>query len=113
MFKTAKKIVKTNQDTIGEQYIRNDISVLEVNDDVNIAWKTYYEKHFNTGFPLDRSTLSQEVMSCASCLRDKVTFRESISKIKDVLAVGPSGVVSKIGKTAEEAGVDMITDQVN
>lgn len=63
MFKTAKKIVKTNQDTIGEQYIRNDISVLEVNDDVNIAWKTYYAKHFNTGFPLDRSTLSQE-----SCL---------------------------------------------
>lgn len=52
-------------------------------------------------------------MSCASCLREKVTFRESISKIKDVLAVGPSGVVSKIGKTAEEAGVDMITDQVN
>ena len=38
MFKTAKRMVKTNQDIIGEQCIRKDDSVLAVsNDDRKIA----------------------------------------------------------------------------
>ena len=36
--KTAKRMVKANQDIIGEQYIRNDDSVLAVsNEDNKIA----------------------------------------------------------------------------
>ena len=39
--------------------------------------------------------------------------RESISKIKNGKAAGPSGLVSGMIKLAKEAGFDLITDLVN
>ena len=43
VLKIAKRMVKTNQDIIGEQCIRNDDGVLAVSDeDKKIAWKIHY-----------------------------------------------------------------------
>ena len=39
--------------------------------------------------------------------------RESISKMKNGKAAGPTGVVSELVKAAWEAGVAVITDLVN
>ena len=48
VFKIAKKMVKTNQDIIGEQCIKNDNGILAVkNEDKKIAWKSYHEKLLN------------------------------------------------------------------
>ena len=51
MFRIAKRMVKTNQVIIGEQYIRNDDGALAVSDEnKKIAWKIYHEKLLNTEF---------------------------------------------------------------
>ena len=45
VFKIAKRMVKINQDIIGEQCIRNEDGVMEFSDkNKNIAWKSYHEK---------------------------------------------------------------------
>ena len=73
MFKTAKRMVKTNQDIVGEQYKRNDDGVLAVsNKDKKIAWKGYYEKLLNTERLWDRNGLSQaDTVSSVPHLIDK------------------------------------------
>ena len=44
-FKLEKSIVKTNQNIIGEQYVRNDDGALIVcHEDERIAQKIYHEK---------------------------------------------------------------------
>ena len=49
VFKFAKRMIKTNENIIGEQCIRNDDDVLTVCDnDTKIAWKSYLKKLFNT-----------------------------------------------------------------
>ena len=54
VFKSAKRIVKTNQDVIGEQYIRYGDGVLSLSDDSKkIDWKSY-EKLLNAEFAWDR-----------------------------------------------------------
>ena len=47
VFKTAKRMVKTNED-IGEQCIKKDNGILAVkNEDKKIAWKSYHKKLLN------------------------------------------------------------------
>ena len=44
----AKRMVKINQDFIGEQYIRNHDGVRAVSEeDRKTAWKSYHEKILN------------------------------------------------------------------
>ena len=51
MFRIAKRMVKTNQVIIGEQYVRNDDGALAVSDEnKKIAWKIHHEKLLNTKF---------------------------------------------------------------
>ena len=51
MFKIAKRMVKTNQDSIVEHHFKNDDDVLAViNEDKKIAGKSYHEKLLNTEF---------------------------------------------------------------
>ena len=58
-FKIAKRMVKTIQDIICEQCIRNDDAVLAISDEDNkTAWKSYPEKLLNTEFVEYRNTLS-------------------------------------------------------
>ena len=53
-------MVKTNQDIIGEQCIRNDDSVLAVGDEYKkVDLKSYHEKLLNTDLAWDRNSLSQ------------------------------------------------------
>ena len=60
VFKIAKKMVKTNQDIIAEQCIRNDDGVPAAsNEDKKIAWNSYHEKLLNTEFAWDMSNLFQ------------------------------------------------------
>ena len=58
VFKIAKRMVKTNQYIIDEQFIRN-VGVLAVSsEDKKIAWKSYHEKLLSTGFAWDWNSLS-------------------------------------------------------
>ena len=54
-----QRIVKTNEDIIGEQCIRNDDGVLASRDEgKKIAWKSYNEKLSSTEFAWDRNKFS-------------------------------------------------------
>ena len=83
VFKIAKRIIKTNQDIIGEHCIRSDAGVLVVSDkDKKIAWK---ELAWNKN-SLSQTDISSEVLS----LTDKGMVRESVSKMKNRKAARPS-----------------------
>ena len=60
VFKIEKRLVKTNQDIIGKQCIRNDDGVFTVSDkDKKIACKNYRERFLNTKSAWDRNSLSR------------------------------------------------------
>ena len=62
----------------------------------------------------DRNSLSQtDTFTWIPLLKNKDMVRESISKMKNGKAAGPTGVVSELVKAAWEAGVAVITDLVN
>ena len=108
-------MVKTNQDIIGEQCVRNDLGVLAVSEeDKKVAWKSYYESLLNTEFDWDRNSLSQvDPVSSAPILIDRSMVRKAVRKMKNGKAAGPSGIVSEMVKAAEEDSVDMISDLIN
>ena len=72
-------MVKTNQDIIGEQCVRNDLGVLAVSEeDKKVAWESYYENLLNTEFDWDRNSLSQvDPVSSAAILIDKYSQKGS------------------------------------
>lgn len=83
-FKTAKRIVKVNQNIIEEQCIRKGHSVLAV---------SYHEKLVNKEFAWDRNNLSHaDTVSSIPHLIDKDMVRKPISKMKNGNVAGPSGV---------------------
>ena len=92
VFKIAKRIIKTNQDIIGENCVRSDASVLVVSDeDKKIAWKSYHKKLSNTELAWNRNSFSQtDISSEVLSLTDKGMVRESVSKMKNGKAAGPS-----------------------
>ena len=60
MFKISQRMVKTNQDIIGEQCRRSDGVLLEFNyEDEKTALKNYQERLMNTEFVWGRNNLSQ------------------------------------------------------
>ena len=64
----------------------------------------------NTEFPRDRNSFSQaDTVSGVTRLINRGMIRESISKMKNGKAEEMSVVVTEIAKTAEEAGIGMIT----
>ena len=68
----------------------------------------------NIEFVWDRNSLFQaDTVSSVPCLIEKNIVRESVIKMKNGKAAGPSRVVSYMLKAAGEAGVHMITDLVN
>ena len=83
VFKIGKRMVKTNQDIIGEQCIRNDDGLLAVTDeDKKVAW--------------DRNSLSQaDTVSGVPHLIDNDMVRESISNTKNGKTAGPPDVCQK------------------
>ena len=46
-------------------------------------------------------------------MKAKIMVRESIRKMRNVSAAGPSGLVSEIVESAEEAKINTIKDQMN
>ena len=115
VLKIATRMVKTNQDIICEQFIRNDDGALVFSDeDKKIAWKSYQEKLLNTDFAWEKNTLSQaDTVSGVPCFRDRDMVRESISELKNRKAAGTLGAVSEMVKAVGEPAVDMIADLVN
>ena len=68
----------------------------------------------STEFGWERNSLSQvDTVSGMPYLIDKDMVRESISKMKNGKAAGTSGAVPEMVKTAGEAGLDIMSDQVN
>ena len=57
-FKTAKNVVKTNQDIIDEHCIRNDVEPAVIDKNMNLDWNSYHEKLLNTVFAWDENSLS-------------------------------------------------------
>lgn len=110
-----QRIVKTNQDVIGEQRRKNDGGVLVSNDEVKkIDWKSYNEKLSSTEFAWNGNIFSHaDTVSNIPCLTDKDMVREAISKMKNGKVAGPSDVVPDMVKAAGEAKVDMIIELVN
>lgn len=59
VFISVKRLVKTNQDVIDQQCIRNDGGVLAFSDkDQKIVWKSYHEKRVSTVFEQNMNSLS-------------------------------------------------------
>ena len=80
VFKSAKRMVKSNQDVVGEQCIRYGDDVLSVSDDnKKIDWKSY-EKLLNAEFAWDRIvawdslTQSLHVTNCPGHIQLVVYF---------------------------------------
>ena len=62
LFKVARRMVKTNQGIIDEQFIVNDDSIVTVTDeDSKIACKSNHERVLNTEFEWNLNRLSQSV----------------------------------------------------
>ena len=67
VFKIAKRMVKTNHDIIGEQYIRNDDGVLAVSvENTKTVSKSYLEKPIceNTVIKDNKCETSLLIKSC-------------------------------------------------
>ena len=73
VFKTARRMVKTNQGIIDEQGIRNDDGILAVRDeDKKMPLKSYLEKPLNTEFQWNRNDFPQaDTVSFVPPLIDK------------------------------------------
>ena len=115
VFKIAKTIVKTNQDIIEEQCIRNDSGVIVVKvRDKKVAWQSYYEDLLNTEYEWRKTSLSRSepVRGVASFI-DKHMVREAVRKMKYDKAARPSGIVTEMIKAAGEASIEMITALLN
>ena len=67
-----------------------------------------------TVFTWNRNSLSKvDTLGRIPRLMDKDMVGESLSKMKNRKAAGPSGVLPEMVKAAGEAEVDMITDLIN
>ena len=84
MFKTVHRMVKTNQDIIGEQCMKNNDGVLAVSHEgKKIAWKSYHEKLLNTALALNKNSFSQiDTVNSAPCLIDREMVRELVKRMK-------------------------------
>ena len=56
--KIAKTMVKTNQDIIDEQCIRDHVVLAVSNEDKKKVWERYHEMLLNTGFAWDMNSVS-------------------------------------------------------
>ena len=84
MFKTVHRMVKTNQDIIGEKCIRNNDGVLAVSHEgKKIAWKSYHEKLLNTALALNKNSFSQiDTVNSVPCLIDREMVRDLVKRMK-------------------------------
>ena len=83
VFKTAKGMVKTNQNINCEQCIRSDVEdkTRKSDEEKITAWKSYPEKLLNTEFVWDRNSLSQTDTVCGvPCFIEKDVVNINIDK---------------------------------
>ena len=97
----CKEDGQTNQDTVGEQYIRNvDIQLWKQQNILEFTWY--------------KNNLSQaDTVSGVPCLIEKDMLKESVSNMENGKIAGLSRVVSEMIKAAGKAVVYMIIDLVN
>ena len=100
------RMIKTNQDAIGEHWIRNDNMLTVGDEEKKIARKSYQEMLLNTEFAMEKNSYSQwYTVTAVPCLIDKVMVSK---ESKERLHNHPERE-----KEAKEAGVDRITDLIN
>ena len=59
VFKIAKQVVRTNQDVVGEGFVRDDNGELAISDSaMKEAWRSYYSQLLNEEFDWDHDSLS-------------------------------------------------------
>ena len=60
IFKVAKQTIKTNQDVVGEQCVRDDMGKLAYTEDAKKkAWSSHYNHLLNIEFDWDQDSLTQ------------------------------------------------------
>ena len=86
-------MVKTYQDVVGEQCVKNDGMLPVIHEDKNLTWKNY-EKLLITEFAWDGNSLSQtDKGGVVPQLIYKDVVREAISKKKNSKAEEPARFV--------------------
>lgn len=97
LFMIAKRTVKTNQDFIGEQCIRNDDGVLAVSgEDRKIHQKNYHQKLLNIEFVCDKNSKTEvDIVNGPRYFLEQDIVGEAVSKMKNGI---PSVQVSEMVK---------------
>ena len=114
IFKVAKQTVKTNQDVVGEQCVRDDMGNLAYTEDAKKkAWSSHYKHLLNIEFDWDQDSLSQAEPNDEPITVDKSMVEEAISKMKKGKAPGPSGVSADMIKAGGDISTEMVYDLIS
>ena len=84
VFKIAKQMTTTNQDTVGEKCVRNDRSDLATSDqEKHLAWKEHYQKLLKEEFDWDKDNFSvnSSIIGPRPQIGDK-SVRKTLHKVR-------------------------------
>ena len=99
IFKVAKQTIKTNQDVVGEQCVRDDMGKLAYTEDAKKkAWSSHYKHLLNIEFDWDQDSLTQAEPIDDPITIEKSMVEEAIQKMKKGKAPGPSDVSADMVK---------------
>ena len=106
---------KENQDVVGEKCVRDDAGNLSFSDeDKRKAWKQHYEKLLNVEFPWPEAELPHVApVEGPPILITAEMVSDSIRKMKQSKAPGPSGIVAEMLKAAPDCCSQLIADLTN
>ena len=115
MYRLAKQMRKENQDVVGEKCVRDDAGNLSFSDkDKRKAWKQHYEKLLNVEFPWPEAELPHVApVEGPPILITAEMVSDSIRKMKQSKAPGPSGIVAEMLKAAPDCCSQLIADLTN
>ena len=114
IFKVAKQTIKTNQDVVGEQCVRDDMGKLAYTEDAKKkAWSSHYKRLLNIEFDWDQDSLSQADPIDDPITIEKSMVEEAIKKMKKGKAPGPSDVSADMIKAGGDISTEMVHDLIS
>ena len=114
IYKVAKQTVKTNQDVVGEQCVRDDMGTLAYTEDAKKkAWSSHYNHLLNIEFDWDQDSLSQADPIERPITIEKSMVVEAINKMKKGKAPGPSDVSADMIKAGGDLSTEMVHDLIS
>ncbi len=114
IFKVAKQTIKTNQDVVGEQCVRDDMGKLAYTEDAKKkAWSSHYKHLLNIEFDWDQDSLTQAEPIDDPITIEKSMVEEAIQKMKKGKAPGPSDVSADMVKAGGDISTEMVHDLIS